>query len=256
MGFGASVLAQLIKTKIKRNLYYEIKDRVFEERVQGMTLQKMTKKVKVYGYDETKQSRELLMSILRDRMDNHKAKFISPIIYNELCTLEVKKNGRIEHTSNAHDDQVFSYLLALYIWYEGKDLMERYGLQKSNLTTDDDFESEMGITENYEDLTPEMANDDDQLKQEIKEFFDSNKSMSHEQWLQIQQKENAMADNMLRNDPRTREAWAKHNFMSKEDLGGPNMLYTIPDSVFDLGFGEEKAPSKLQRDFDTITDIR
>ena len=129
-GFGASVLSQLIKTKIKRNLYYEIKDRTLEERAQGMSIQKITKKVKVYGFDETKASRELLMGILRDRMDNHKAKFISPIIYNELCTLEVKKNGRIEHASNAHDDQIFSYLLALYIWYEGKDLMERFGLQK------------------------------------------------------------------------------------------------------------------------------
>lgn len=90
-GFGASVLSQLIKTKIKRNLYYEIKDRTLEERAQGMSIQKITKKVKVYGFDETKASRELLMGILRDRMDNHKAKFISPIIYNELCTLEVKK---------------------------------------------------------------------------------------------------------------------------------------------------------------------
>lgn len=90
-GFQASVLSQLIKTKIKRNLYYEIKDRQLEERWQGATVQRVTKKVKVYGFDETKQSRELLMGILRDRMENHKAKFISPIIYNELCTLEVKR---------------------------------------------------------------------------------------------------------------------------------------------------------------------
>ena len=70
-------------------------------------MQKVTRKVREYGFTETKASRELLMGILRDRMDNHKAKFISPIIYSELCTLEVKKNGRIEHSSNAHDDQIF-----------------------------------------------------------------------------------------------------------------------------------------------------
>ena len=114
----------------------------------------------------------------------------------------------------------------------------------------------MGITENYEDLSQEMSMEDDQLHRETKQFFDSAQSISYDKWLEMQQKENAMADKMLKSDPRTREAWAKHNFMKVEDLGGPNTLYTIPDSVFDMGASDEVQRSRLQQEFDAITDIR
>ena len=64
-GFGSSVIAILKKSKIKRNLYYEIKERVTEERMEGMNINRRKQKVKVYGFDETKNSRNLLMDILR-----------------------------------------------------------------------------------------------------------------------------------------------------------------------------------------------
>lgn len=253
-GFGSSVIAQLLKTKIKRNLYYEIKDRVLEERTQGVHIQKMTRKVKVYGYDETKANRDLLMEILRDRMTNHKAKFISPIIYDELCTLEVKKNGRIEHSANAHDDQIFSYLLALYIWYEGKDLMERFGLQKGTITTDDDDTVELGVGEEYTDIARDMQVDTNDIVNEQKEFFKSAKSVSYNEWLDKQRQESEQADDMLRNNPRTRKAWYEHNHLVDDGQGAG--MYTIPNQVFDSWYAEEPKKSKLQQEFDNITNIR
>lgn len=254
-GFGASVLSQLIKTKIKRNLYYEIKDRVFEERFQGTTVQKMTKKVKVYGYDETKSSRELLMGILRDRMDNHKGKFISPIIYNELCTLEVKKNGRIEHSATAHDDQIFSMLLALYIWYEGKDLMERYGLEKGTVYTDEDETVEMGLSETYSDISGNMSIDDDPLLDdpETRRIL-SQKSMSFDEWANKQREDDNNAIKELMRDPVGKKAWLEHNH--EEDDGSGFGLYTIPDQVFmDMDL-QGDTRSDLQKQFDSIIDIR
>lgn len=214
----------------------------------------MTKKVKVYGFDETKTSRELLMGILRDRMDNHKAKFISPIIYSELCTLEVKKNGRIEHSNNAHDDQIFSYLLALYMWYEGKDLMERYGLQKGTISTDEDLTVEMGLGENLEDISSEMAIEDDEILVDTKEFIKSSQSKSYNEWLKEQQEENMKADEQLRTDPRTRKAWYAHNHL--EDDGAGVGIYKIPDNVFNSFYDEEKPKSKLQEEFDSINELR
>ena len=254
-GFGSSVLAQLVKTKIKRNLYYEIKDRVFEERSNmGMSIQRNTRKVKVYGFDETPKSRDLLMDILRQRMDHHKGKFISPIIYSELCTLEVKKNGRIEHASNAHDDQIFSYLLALYIWYEGKDLMERYGLQKGTLSSDDDITIEAGIEEQLEDISADMSVDTSEIATETKAFFDSNKSISYDQWRESQQKADLAADEMLRNNPRTREAWYIYNHLNPEDVGSG--VVTLPNSIFDSYYEQDIKIDPLQAQFDSITDLR
>lgn len=253
-GWGSSVISQLLKTKIKRNLYYEIKDRVLEERTQGAHIQKMSRKVKVYGFDETKANRDLLMSILRDRMDNHKAKFISPIIYDELCTLEVKKNGRIEHASNAHDDQIFSYLLALYIWYEGKDLMERFGLQKGTITTDEDDTVELGIGEEYTNISQDMQVDTSDIVMEQHQFFKDSKSVSYNEWLDQQRKDNEKADEELRNNPRTREAWYRHNHLVDDGQGSG--IYTIPNDVFNSWYIEEVEKSKLQQEFDSITDIR
>lgn len=238
-------------------MYYEIKDKVLEERVNnGLSIQKVSKKVKVYGYDETKQNREKLMEILRDRMQSHKAKIISPIIYNELVTLEVKKNGRIEHSTNGHDDQIFSWLLALYVWYEGKDLMERFGLQKQTITCDDDETIELGISENMSDLTAAMSIDEDEIAMDTDKFFKESKSISYNQWLEQQQKENRLADEELKRDPRTRQAWANHNHIDSNELGD-GQVYTIPNKVFDSFYmGEEEPVSELQQAFDKITDLR
>ena len=187
-------------------------------------------------------------------MDNHKAKFISPIIYNELCTLEVKKNGRIEHSANAHDDQIFSYLLALYIWYEGKDLMERYGLQKGTITTDEDDTVELGVGEEYADISSNMQIDTNDIVEDQKQFFKSSKSVSYNEWLDQQRLEAQKADEELRNNPRTRKAWYDHNHLVDDGQGAG--IYTIPNSVFDSWYIEAPKKSELQKEFDKITDIR
>lgn len=109
-GFGSSVISRLLTSSIKNNLFFTIKDKVIEERVQDGRINKHTKKMKVYGSDSTKSERDNLMEILRNRIDYHKDKIVSKTIYEELCGMEQKKNGKIEHSINTHDDQVFSWL--------------------------------------------------------------------------------------------------------------------------------------------------
>ena len=235
-GFGASVLAKLIKTRIKRNLFYEIKDKVIEERSVGMNTVKKTQKTKIYGLDNTHNVRELLMEILRQRMEYHKDKFISPIIFSELETLEVKKNGRIEHTSTGHDDQVFSYLMALYIWYEGRDLMERWGIEKSTIKTDQDAEEAIvNLEEDYKNIVVDLERpDEDEDPAEIKKQLDylaSDKTMGFEQWMQSQAQQDRESLNRLLNTK-----LGKMDYMEKyqkdEDYMAQQGLYTIPNSVF------------------------
>lgn len=231
-GFGASVLSTLIKSKIKNRLYYEIKDRVFEERFNGVQVIKQTKRVKVYGFDETKASRELLMEILRDRMEHHKDKFVSPILYNELTTLEIKKNGKIEHASNAHDDQVFSYLLALYVWYEGKDVLERFGLEKSAIPTDDDNElAEFGITEEYTDISEVISTDNNEIQKQL-EFIKDNSKL-YEQWLESEKLKDEAAEQRLLSTKLGRMAYANKFHTDEEELGGGTVMTQLPDYLFD-----------------------
>lgn len=265
-GYGASVISILKRSKIKRNLYYEYKDRVTEERPLGYKMGRRTKTVKVYGFDETKQSRALLMEILKQRMQNHKAKFISPLLYNELCTLEVKKNGRIEHASNAHDDTVFGYLLALYVWYEGKDLMEHFGLEKNTISTDDDETIEDGFNEEYVDIVRNMdVIEDPELKKALKYLEESTKSMSYNEYIQMQMKEDEEITNrMIASNPKFRQAYAERHHLDIDELQDSHSMIDLPPSVFLGTFdnygnridGSDDIRSQLQQQFDKITDLR
>lgn len=245
-----------MKSKIKRNLYFEIKDRVIEERFNGVKPTKKTARMKVFGFDETRSSRELLMEILRDRMDNHKAKFVSPIIYEELKTLEVKKNGRIEHANNAHDDQIFSYLMALYVWYEGKNLMENFGLEKDTIYTDSSEETELGIDEVYDNIIKDLDSvDNEELQQQI-QFLSQSKSISYKEWQEQQFNQDQKSLNELLKDKRYRNAWANKNHMELDSADDFSNWTELPGSVFIVSDTTDNNVSELQKQFENITNLR
>lgn len=257
-GFGASVLSVLAKSKIKKNLYFEIKDKVIEERFNGTKPVRKTVQKKCFGFDETRDSRQLLMEILKERMEKHKAKFISPIIFDELTTLEVKRNGRIEHADNAHDDQIFSYLLALYVWYEGKNLMQNFGLDKGTLYTDDADEEYLGLDETYRDIVNEIEMEEDEDLQQQLNFLSSDKSVSFKQW-QDQEflKDQEALNNLLKNKV-ARRAYARQNHVEEESLNNEHSFTTLPNSVFYMMDTDENQDtrSNLQKEFDSIIDLR
>jgi len=233
-GFGSSVLSKLITTSIKKNLFFEIKDKVIEERTVGANTIRKTQKTKIYGLDSTKGVRDLLMQILRERMEYHKDKFISPIIFQELETLEVKRNGRIEHVSTGHDDQIFAYLMALYIWYEGKEVMERWGLQKASIKTDEDIdESYESLEDQYSNIMEDISVMDDESPAEVKEqleFLKSDKSMMYEDWMKREYEDDEKAMEALLSTRLGRETY-------KKKFNDPNVSatvqYKIPNSIFD-----------------------
>lgn len=232
-GFGATVVSELLKTRVKRNLYYEIKDRVIEERFNGMKLARTKQKTRVYGLDSSKNIRNLLMEILRERMEYHKDKFISPIIYSELETLEVKKNGKIEHSSNAHDDQIFSYLLALYVWYYGKDIMERWSITKQSIRTDQDLDDGViSIEEKYDNILNDVVDefdDPNQVGEQLK-YINEVKFVTHEQSLLNQMNEdNKALDLLLRTNPLARKAY-QQKYASDYEV---NMnSFTLSNEIF------------------------
>lgn len=141
-GFGQAVIGELKKTDIKRNLYKELKEKIVEERFNDGRLNKTKSLQYVYGIYNNKAIREELMELLRERMELHKDKFVSEIIYNELAGLEYNpRNNKIDHSSNTHDDQIMSLMFALYVWYYGKDVKSRYGIIRDTLVTDQNIET-------------------------------------------------------------------------------------------------------------------
>lgn len=238
-GYGASVLGKLVNTDIKKNLYYEIKDKVIEERQEGTRVVKRKQKMKVYGLDSSKAVRELLMEILRERMEYHKDKFVSPIIHQELCGLEVKKTGKIDHSANTHDDQIFSMLMALYVWYYGKDLAERYGIRKTAIKTDQDLDEElMGFTEKYGDVIEEIeefSEDEESVRsQAMRDFRNAKQAMgkTYGEFLQQQTQEDEDAMKQLLSTKLGQQAYSQTFHIPLEQVQIQNGNVEIPTQVF------------------------
>lgn len=248
-GYGSSVLSNLVTSSIKRNLYYEVKDAVIEETYNGAKMVKKKQRKKVYGGTSTESTREILIEILRNRVENHKDKFISPRIYDEMQHMEVKKSGRVEHSINTHDDQVFSYLWALYVWYEGKDLMENWGIRKDTLKTDSDLdEAVLTIEDRYKPILEEVMSEmNEEVEAQMKALQTPVGSKSFVQWLEEQNAENQKAIVDLCSTPMGREAYNRtYNTADGAIIGGGDTgMVTLPPEIF----GEEEQ-TPVQRRFE------
>lgn len=233
-GFGSSVIARLLQTSIRKNLFYSIKDKVVEERVVGSAIHKRTQKTKVYGSDSTKAEREKLMEILRDRVEYHKDKIISPTIYEELCGMEVKKNGKIEHSSNTHDDQVFSWLWALFVYYEGGDLMNNWGITKRTLKTDADLEE--AVVDIHEDTNVQIDDVEVEQSEEINKQIEVLQSAPgkkmYEQWMMEEQAKDDAAMNRLLSNKAIQMTLLDKYKLSMANFKSNNSVQTIPNEVF------------------------
>lgn len=222
-GYGASVIGLLRKSPIKDCLYFEYKDIVTEERHDGFRVEKKKVNTRVFGLNSSKNVRLELMEILRERMSYHKDKFISPILMDELSTLEVKKNGRIEHSNDAHDDQIFAYLMALYVWYNGKDLYENWGIQKTALKTDIDESIEVVSFEEEAELicdkiknNPVYDSESDVDRQ--MNYINSVNVYSPEQWVNKQVKEDEQYLNQLLSTHLGKEAYQRENNLTDAEI--------------------------------------
>lgn len=175
-------------------------------------------------------------------MENHKDKFVSVNIYNELVGMEEKRNGRIEHSDNTHDDLVFSYLMAMYVWYEGKELRERYGMMKSVIKTDEDTDDDidMPISEDLEDFIEvikhgsPVVNDNKVNTEEILRTLASGQGKLYEQWLREENKkdEESLAKLLVRED--ARKAYAEKYSIPIEEVNFKYDRMKLPDEVFNM----------------------
>lgn len=203
-------------------------------------------RVKVYGTDSTKEVRARMIEILYERVSLHKDKFISPILHHELETLEVDKHGKVQAISPNHDDQIFSYLHALRVWYEGEDLANRYGIRKNTIKTDEDVEIESDTLERETELENldfnQISSDDsDPIIQQQKQFFaqataaklmpDYNKN-SYEN----EQRDFEIALNM--NRP-LKEAYAKKYNIDIDSMQQTTSFVDMPDDIYGAVFDDD-----------------
>lgn len=220
-GVGTGTLAQLMKSRIRNNLYYEIKERVIEERLGFGTKSNKRKQVtKVYGVDNSKEVRERLMDLLTDRVRDHYDKFVSPQLLEELKNLEIKKTGRIDHSANSHDDGIFSYLYSIYPLYYGKNVRENWHIDIPTLRTASDEAQEI-----FQDYTAtesvaivrdiENLDNDEMITEQLSKL---DKTKLYNQFLAEQKAENDRAMAEILRTKIGREAYSRQFNMNPDQL--------------------------------------
>lgn len=224
---------------------------VAEERQDGVHAYRHKIRTKVFGVINSHETRKDLIDILIERVEMHKDKIISPIIYNELLGMEMKRNGRIEHSAATHDDQVFSMLMALYVWYYGTNLAERYGLRKTSIRTDEDIDEAVDyfnpetteIMGEFNVDTKEMAPDIAQTIEDLK----GEKFTDLQTFLNKRHEEEQEQFRALCNTPLGERAFRNMYNIPKDVPIGPivnggneGVLTNIPDKVFNDFYTQTK----------------
>ena len=208
----------------------------------------------MYGLTSTNNVRDLLIEILRERVNYHKDKFISPSIYQEMRGLEVKRNGKVEHSALTHDDQIFSYLVGLYVWYEGKNLKELFGIEKGSIKTEDDIDEvlDMSIDENMTDITQEIEYinrpDDDRgsiVQNQMGEMQKAMNTLFGDYMTKQRKQETALLREMLQN-PVVREAYARKYKINPDDVS--------IDDEYSMASNNNNLPTSVFLDFNKDED--
>ena len=252
-GFGLAVLQRLCKTSVKKNLYWELKEQVIEEAFNGIRMNKRKTMIKRYGLNSTKDVRARLIEILMERVMYHKDKFVAPILHAEMQAMEVKSNGKVEHSEKSHDDQVFSYLMALYVWYEGKNLADNFHIMKSTLRTDANLDiDEMQLEDELEakeklDVDKLIIQDDlDEKINDINEALnwvekDSINFKTSEMFAEQQREElNQLRTQIISSNPKLRDSIAELNGVSTEEYMNQGSPYVdLPPELFLSGMADE-----------------
>lgn len=134
---GYSLIDHLRETEIKPRIYFENMkdvDSTIDERLDAKGFLVADSMARRYtGINTTGKSRELMFAILTRHVKEHKDSFVTQNITDDLMKLIVKASGKIEAASGFHDDSIMSYLIALYVYYHGKNLA-RFGYIKGEHT--------------------------------------------------------------------------------------------------------------------------
>ena len=160
---GIPILDRMAKSNIIRpRLYYEVKDRMAERKVDDPRKNEMAKfktRVQVYGQVTDKKSRDIMFNeILAYMVENEPDAIICPELFGELKTLERNNRGKIEARQGGHDDVVMAWLIGLYALMYGKNI-NKFVKLKAPSYMNDQGEIVSGSSKKYVKFVSTMYNE-------------------------------------------------------------------------------------------------
>ena len=128
---GREAINCFLASRYKYNLYYD--DGKLTSKIVSSTdpygnLKKAAYERQAYGF-YTSSNRSALYAILENLMKEGKDILIGEYIVDDICGLIRKTNGRVEAGPGKHDDNIMSYLIGLYIYYNADySFLESFGI--------------------------------------------------------------------------------------------------------------------------------
>lgn len=133
---GVFLIQHLCKSPVRHNLYWSDNnkqlEKLAEEDPDSFDLKLQSNANKKYGTYLTKKVRDAMIYKLFQMINECKELLTSKYLVDDICKLVKTSTGRIEACSGEHDDSLFSYLHAIYLYYTG-DNLEIFGIDNSML---------------------------------------------------------------------------------------------------------------------------
>lgn len=135
---GDGIIDHLLHSPIAHRLYFDKAKDLHEERLKEATTTESILKMKAlrksfYGV-YTGSNRDDMFAILANRISRYKDSFVTKNISEDIARLE-KKGQRIEAKQGFHDDSIMSYLIAMYVLFNGNNLLY-FGLNRHDKDID------------------------------------------------------------------------------------------------------------------------
>jgi L-rhamnose mutarotase len=159
---GIALIQILMKSEVADNMYYEVREKEGEKVVEDpkhSTKRKVKSQTRVYGIHTGSNSarngtRDIMINeILNNAVNETPWVFTSKNVYKEIRTLERDKKGKVEHRQGAHDDLLFSWLVACYALLYGKSSGKFFKVLSDGVETEEDRQKNNRVVKNISNLS-------------------------------------------------------------------------------------------------------
>lgn len=193
---GDAIIAFLLQSPIAGRLYYDKYKELAEEKMKDLEttksiLQAQAQLKTYYGVFTQGKSRETMFTILANRIKDHKDQFVGQKVTRDISKL-VQKGGKIQAASGFHDDNVMSYLIAMFVLFYGNNL-NVFGFDPGDILHTQEKNQGMGL--------PDMESVDLQtIPETVKDFVEAEAERQKKP-----NYEDVLRDAMMRSQQRTME---------------------------------------------------
>ena len=165
---GIYLIQMLLESDIRDNVYWSQNagkelQQMTEESPQDRQLREMSDIYQKYGTYNSATVRKAMMELLFQYVDCCKDLLCTEYLTNDICKLVRKSTGRIEADKGEHDDCLFSWLHAIYVFHTG-DNLETFGIFRQDNPVWRKLEAHENVTADDFNITGTSFDSGDEYK--------------------------------------------------------------------------------------------